>query len=336
MAGEPAYQRVDAPLNIPGTSAKAKMMLPLRLLVVGLLFTLFYPIFLLLGLLRAIFLRVVKGTPSQILKYGTYGDTHAKGAHYPCQQIYKEPLDEVKFRKALVDLCAEDGIDEKDINLVFHNDEKPNDWPKAGGFAGGFEVDCFIESLKTGPENRNSHHYMFYLMGNGDRKEPDSIIQCHIWNNARGKPTVMYWGGSGMKWDGSANFNFVKELINRYMGMAPNKVFQKPEIKPESAAKFDQGSFLAFLLQMPVNTAINLWNIQWNGFRSAKWAGGNGFGPRISGMNFNEEESGKLYHGAKKVGLTPFGAMAYAVIKACKEVMGDQPRYMTQQSSLQT
>jgi len=321
----PLPQGPTQDINIPGTSCLAIVMLPLRIIVVALGFTLMYPLLVVFAILRALYLRIVKGRPSQILKYGTYGEKHVAGGNYPCQQLYKEPLDEARFRKALIELAAEDGIEEKDIDIKFY-DEKPNDWPTTSAF----DVDHFIESLKR-PKNRGSMHYVFYLMF-----AKQAVIQCHVWNNDPGKPTVMYWGGSAYKWDGSSNFNFVKELMNRYVGNPPNKVFQKPEITAKAAGKFDQGSFLLFLLKLPTNTAKNVWTFWWFAVRSAKWAGGNGFGPRITALNFSKEDSAKLYHGAKTVGLTPFSAFSYALVKACNEILKQKPLAFTQQSSLQT
>merc|ERR1719401_75838 len=53
-------------------------------------------------------------------------------------------------------------------------------------------------------------------------------------------------------------------------------------------------------------------------------------------MNLNEEESQRLYLGAKKLGVKPFAMFTYAAVKACKEVLGQQPLAITQQASLQT
>lgn len=60
------------PANMPGATPYAYMMLPVRMLAFTFFFTLMYPLVLFLGIMRAIYLRIVVGTPSQILKYGTY------------------------------------------------------------------------------------------------------------------------------------------------------------------------------------------------------------------------------------------------------------------------
>jgi len=319
----------SAPYTLPGTSGQAYLMLPVRIIVTSFFVVLMYPVLLPVSLLRAIYLRCVRGKPSQILKYGTYNDSHMDAMHYPCQQLFKEPLEETRLRKALVELCAEDGIDEKGIFLKFW-EEQPNDWPSTGSFP----MDHFIESNKRG--DSDGRHYVAFLGEGKQRGEPSAKVCLHVWNGLKGKPTVAFFGGSANKWDGSSNFNFIKELMNRYMGNPPNSVFQKPEITSSAASKFDEPSFLAFLLSMPLNLARTTFFLVWGGVRSAKWAGGNGIGPRISAMNFTKEESARLYSGAKALGVKPFAVMTYAATKACKEILGEQPLGITQQASLQT
>lgn len=308
-------------VNIPGKSWRAIIALPLRLFLTLLVWTLTCPMMILISVLRALWLRIVKGRPSQILKYGTHNAEHIPGMHYPCMQLYTEPLDEGRLRKALVELLAEDGVEEKDIYLKFNADE-PKDWPQTGSF----NLAHF-----TGTD------YWQFDAAKKDRGETEEVkLRIHVWNGKSGKPTVMYYYGSGTKWDGSSNFNFVKELISRYMGNPPREVFQKPQITDEAAALFDQSWFLYFLLKMPFVIATNYFMMLWNFVRAAKWAGGNGIGPRSTAMNFNKEESDKLYTTAKKLGVKPFALFTYAAVKACKEVLGEAPISITQQASLQT
>jgi hypothetical protein len=229
----------------------------------------------------------------------------------------------------LIDLCSEaPDIAEDDIALVFE-DEEPNDWPANGNF----DADYFI------PSNKGSNYWFFLMSKAGEKsgKKKGKKIRIHVWNaKAAGKPTVMFYGGSGNAWDGSSNFNFVRELMNRYVGNRGNNVFQKPEITAEAAKKLDKGSFCCFLLKMPYNIARNIGGMLWNGIRATKWAGGNGFGFKITAMNLTKEESQKLYHGAKAMGMKPFAVMTYATVKACREVMKTSPRVITQQASIQT
>ena len=123
-----------------------------------------------------------------------------------------------------------------------------------------------------------------------------------MYNNDPGKPTVMFYGGSAEGWDGSSNYNFVKELMRRYVGLPPKAVFAKPEISVEGAVKLDKASFVMYLLKMPFNVFENVRAAIWNNIRAAKWAGGNGaFVPCVVSMNFTNEESEMLAKGAKKV-----------------------------------
>lgn len=313
-------------LNVPGTSWRAILMLPPRLAVTTVLFSFLYSLSLPIAMLRAIYLRLVKGKPSQILKLGAHNAIHLDDMHYPCQQVYKEPLDESRLRKALVELAAEDGIGEGKIWLKFHA-EKPNDWPTASAF----DIDHLIKKSTV-----EGYSYFDYISDRKKRGEPGAVLRMDVWNGDSGKPTVVFFAGSGYAWDGSANFNFIKELMNRYIGNPPNKVFQRPEITAASAAKFDQGSFLCFLLKMPWNIARNWWNILWNATRAFQWAGGNTVGPKITALNLSKEDSLRLYNGAKALGVKPFAVWTYASVKACKEVLGTMPTGLTQQASLQT
>merc|ERR1719191_1352849 len=87
---------------------------------------------------------------------------------------------------------------------------------------------------------------------------------------------------------------------------------------------------------MPFNLARSIWFTCWNMTRAWRCFGGNGFGFKITAMNFDEEESGRLYMGCKALGLSPFSAFTYASVKACDEVLGQRPYGITQQASLQT
>merc|ERR1719254_319913 len=81
---------------------------------------------------------------------------------------------------------------------------------------------------------------------------------------------------------------------------------------------------------------MNWFNMLWNIVRAARWAGGHGFQPRSTAMNFTKEESDKLFSASKKLGVKPFAFFTYAAVKACKEVLGEAPLSVTQQASLQT
>lgn len=167
----------------------------------------------------------------------------------------------------------------------------------------------------------------------GERKK----VKLRVWNGQEGRPTIVWYGGSGNGLDGSSNYNFMKELLHRYAGGEPNDVYHKPELKPETAEKVDKGgSFCMFLLEMPFQIARTLFMTLWNVIRAAKWAGGNGFGPTPIAMNFTKEDSNRLYGGCKAQGVKPFAAFTYAAVKASNEVLRQKPLRIVQQASLQT
>jgi len=328
--------------NMPGANLKAYIMLPMRIVVFSFFFSLMFPFMLVAGILRAIFVRLKIGKPSQILKYGTYPypkpapdgkslvcGAHRACAHYPCQQLYSQPLDEAKLRKVLVELAAEDGISEDEISVIF-KDEQPNDWPPTGSYD---VTSALINSYEKGD------HYLNKLFEPpfGEAKGWKYKLIYWVYNNAPGKPTVVHHGGSAEGWDGSSNFNFNKELMRRYAGLPPKKVFAYPQLSAEAAPKLDQPSFLYFLAKMPSNIFKNVSGAIWNTVRAAYWAGGNGaFVARIVSMNFSKAESDKLAKGAKAIGVKPFACFTYAAVKACKEVLGQTPVNICNQASLQT
>jgi len=136
------YTKLEDLGNMPGANAKAYLMLPVRVAVFLFFFCLMYPLCCIAGFLRALYLRVAVGKPSEILKYGTYPypntegpgrSTHAAATHYPAQLLYDQPLDEAKLRAALLSVTAEDGIKADEVALTFM-EEKPNDWPATGSY----------------------------------------------------------------------------------------------------------------------------------------------------------------------------------------------------------
>ena len=300
--------------------------------------------------MRAVYLRVVVGTPSQILKYGAYpmpkqskklpaaGEdgvglittSHKACTHYPCQQLYSMPFDEAKFRAALVGVAAEDGIEEDEVDVKFV-EEKPNDWTSSDSYD---VTSALVNSYPKG----TSYMRDLFVPPFGEAAGWKHKIVARVYNNDPGKPTVLIFGGSAEGWDGSSNFNFMKEVMRRYTGLPPVTVFAKPMVSPASASKFDEGfSFPLFLAKMPINVFKNIAGAVWNNVRSAKWAGGHGaFVPRVVAMNFTDDESAKLAAGAKKLGSSPFACFTYAAVKACKEVLGRTPTNVCNQASLQT
>lgn len=244
-------------------------------------------------------------------------------------QLYDAPFDEDRLRKAFVELCAEDGITEEDLALVFEGEE-PQDWPENGSY----DINYWIPTKDGSREKLNN--FWEWL-----DTQPKKIVRIHVWNGQPGKPTVMFFGGSGNRWDGSANYNFNRELQNRYMGGEPLKpTFPQAgnlgTITVAAAEKADQLSFCYFMTKMPYHIFWNVAGTFWNVVRAFGCFGGNGFGFKMTAMNFTDEESKALYNGAKALGASPFAAFCYASNKACKDVLGQAPYCITQQASLQT
>ena len=104
-------------INIPGSSAYAQAMLPVRTALFLGVFNVAYPLLLVSSALRAVYLRARIGLPSQILAKGSHGNTHVADQHYPCQMLFSQPLDENRLRQVLVGLCGEGGIDESEVRI---------------------------------------------------------------------------------------------------------------------------------------------------------------------------------------------------------------------------
>ncbi len=102
------------------------------------------------------------------------------------------------------------GVGEREIDLQFPK-EAPNDWPPRGSSF----VDHSVESQKN-PEQPGGHGFFDYADERKKRGDKPVKIRMHVWNGEAGKPTVAYFYGSMMCWDGSSNFNFNKELMSMW------------------------------------------------------------------------------------------------------------------------
>jgi len=315
--------------SVPGLNACSLLMLPFRIALFLPIFALFYSILLPLALARAVYLRIVYGKPSKILSKGTMTKAdgtkkHLPGsANYISQMLFSQPFDEVRLKAALVSVAGEDHIEEHEVELNMRPAEV-TEWPESGTWP----IRYFTpETVKNGTN---------FLTAAGDLIGKKAKVSWTVFNGAAEKPTVVIYCGSGMGWDGSSNFNFMREVIHRYLGNAPNPVFQMPQMDPASAPKFDRGSFCIFLLKQPYHLGRALGGMLWNLIRAAKWSGGNGIGPCIRAMNFTKEESLQLYAGCKALGATPYAAFSFAAVKATRAVLGMSPSTIVQQASLQT
>ena len=78
MSYEPLSSTLDGPdsestpTKMPGENPVAYIMLPLRLVFFTVMFIIMYPLMLVVGTLRAIYLRLAVGKSSVVLKYGAY------------------------------------------------------------------------------------------------------------------------------------------------------------------------------------------------------------------------------------------------------------------------
>lgn len=338
-------------LRLPGANCCAYIMLPFRVLFTVLMFCMNWPLLVLVAVSRALYLRCCCGKPSKILKYGAKGvgngagkknTNHQPDAHYPCFLALDEPLEEEKFTKVVRELAAQDNIKEKHCQIDFM-DEAPNDWHDgATDGSGSFQANHYVKGKipKKGccnPGNKTENVVMWGMVPGISTPRLKNRMKIRVFNaKEEGKPTVMWFAGSGCGWDGSSNFNFVKEALGRYAGNPPNDVFKRPELKEESKAKFDKGSFCCLLMRIPWYAGKAMLFTFWNMLRAFKIFGGNGFGPRIEVMNFSKEDSARLYAGAKAQGASPFSAMTYASVKACDEILKQRPQVICQQASLQT
>ena len=91
---------------MPGATLFSYVMFPLRIAFFSFFFCLLYPLMTVVALLRALYLRLVVGTTSQVLKYGTYPPPkpaadgtmmsppgkHEKANHYPAQMRFTKPF----------------------------------------------------------------------------------------------------------------------------------------------------------------------------------------------------------------------------------------------------
>lgn len=172
-------------LNLPGTSAKALVMLPIRVALWAAVVSFFYPIFLIAATLRALYLKLVYGPPSKILKYGTHNAAKWPDFHYPAHVLFDKTLDETKLKDALVGLCAEDGITAEKVEVVFHH-VPPNDWAENGSWPS----DHYHDIIKG-----KDHGFTYWdaaPLGKGTGH--GNVVKVHVFNAVEeGKPTLMFY-----------------------------------------------------------------------------------------------------------------------------------------------
>merc|ERR1719161_3225948 len=147
-----------------------------------------------------------------------------------------------------MEMAKEADYTEKEVRITFEK-EVPKGFPKKSG---GMEPDHYVE---TGVyQNWFCSHVQLHLP---DGTHKTGLYRGHnvwlrIFNGKPGEPTVINVGLDGARFDGSACFNFMKELVSRYCGGPKQDFYQwgKLQIDPEVAKKLDDWSSLAFLSHM--------------------------------------------------------------------------------------
>ena len=198
---------INRPLNIPGKNLQALLMLPLRIVLWLFSFSFLYSLALPVSLLRALYLRIVRGRPSQILVKGTYpmstgadgkpiNPNHSPGGlNYAAQVLFDKPFDEAKLKAALMSTAGSDHIDASEVELTMM-DEVPNpQWPAKGSWY----LDYFLPRTLA-----KENGFLNFAMKNVGKTKK---VHWHVFNGEAGAPTVLIYHGSGNGWDGSSNYS---------------------------------------------------------------------------------------------------------------------------------
>lgn len=309
------------------------LMLPFRICLYTIAMVIFFPILLLVSIFRAIYKRIMWGKVSDVLKYGGRmwpGDVpyDVLDFRYPATFTFTKPFDHEKL-KELVFKMAEETKVPTDKTLVWFESESP---PEEFNHTGPLEADHYLKTKNTNILKETD-------LGQFGKACKPCAIAIRLWNGAPGKPTLMHAYLPGGTWDGTSCFNFCKELLHRYYGGSPNEFFMgtKLTLTPEAKEILDKNtSFLGFLCRQPYCLLINLSAIMWQLVSCSPCFGGTGFSPEVTYLNFNVADSAKFAAGAKKKGMKPFSACTYAAVKAYRQVVGEDPYCIVQQSSIQT
>jgi hypothetical protein len=279
--------------------------------------TVLVPLLSFASIARALYLRIVRGKASGILRVrqGPY----RAGIFYGAQMVLDKPLDPSRLREVFFEMVEEAGIDRAKARLDFEPEA-----PRAFPASGAAEADHYVEQgtnwVKRGKDFKGV------------------VLWMRIFTGAAGTPTVVQAGLPGGSWDGSSCFNFMKELVCRCCGGPRGDVFQgnRLTLRPASARVLDQSSFLAFLFRLPRDIALNTWSLVWNLAGASRALGGPAAGPEIALLNFDEADSARLEAGAETRGVKPYAVLAFAAVDAYRAVLGQSPHCLVQQASLQT
>lgn len=308
-------------------------MLPARRALYAALMGVSYPPALALALGRAIFQRVAKGTPDAILPSGSINAV-SPGGGYAGQMYFAKRLDVNRLTDALHSLAADAGIAADQTAIVL-----------AGAPKGSCEGVLDAASIVDGPAGEGST----WLGGWGDDEAlKGKVIGLRVFNADEGTAcddgtpvAALQFNLPGMAWDGSACFNFMKEMIHRYCGGVPNDVFASESIRlsQAAAARFrgGPGAFAAYLARLPLAVLANTHSYIWEAACTAPAVfGGPGLGIEMALINLTPDESTKLAAGLKAAGASPFAGLTHAAVSGYRQVVGRNPNGIVQQASLVT
>ena len=267
-------------------SLKQIMMFPVCVVVYSILMITLYPTLLTISILYAIYLRIRKGKVSDILQCGSgrmsFGSKipYEDAMHYGCMIVIKKPiLDKAKAEHILLEMAQSCEIPNNKVKVIIE-EERPRN-PIAP--SGRLDIDHYV--------CKDSNFWQ-----ESDKCQKNLVIYIRIWNGSNNEksaftastiPTVIYFNGSAGTFDGSSNFNFIKEFLSRYFkDKRVDNFFQGNKLKlhPKSKALLDQKSnFLYFLLRMAYNIYYKCQSMFWNFIIAFKWAGGPGLSFEVGG-----------------------------------------------------
>lgn len=334
--------------TVPGNSILSKVMLPIRLVLFVAMMCTLWPLTYILMVLMVLRRRIFIGLPSKIIPTGSRGGK-VGGMYYPAEMVFDKPFDKDRLTAVFKEMGKEADYTDDELRITFEDEVPHKEFPKSGAT----EPDYYVENGKF--QNWFCAHVSLHL--------PDSTaktglyrgasIWLRIFNGSPGQPTVIRVGLDGARFDGSACFNYMKELVNRYCGGQKTDFYQwgKIQINPECAKKLDDWSTLGFLAHMTYALWTNGTSTYWHTLQSASCFGGpcGCYGSvaksllnadfadnKMALINFDKADSTRLAQGCKKLGIKPFAAMTYSAVRAYKAVLGNSPHALQQQSSLQT
>ena len=318
----PAVLASEKPTRCEETARK---MLPARIATYAAAMSVIYPSTLAIAIGRAIYQRATKGTPDMILPTGSINPVKPGGG-YAGQMYFEKPFDEDRLRAAVASMADELGIlaEQASVDFVCNSDGSAPRPPHEGSLDWSGIVD--------GPAGPGTA----WLEG---WDSATKVITVRCFNG--GPLSVLQFNLPGGAWDGSACFNFMKELVHRYCGGEPNRVLISDELRLSAAAaerlRGGPGSFLAYLGGLPRAVLLNCHSYVWSGLCTVPAAFG-GPGPALRGalLNLSPEDSAALAKGLKAHGASPFAGLVYAAVNGYTSVLGRAPHGVVQQASLVT